>query len=214
MQDPARPSPGGAAGRPRARVHPRAGRAVQVEGGDQGRAGRGVRRRGAGRARGPGFDLAAYLVPAIALVLALGASATAVARWRRRRGPPATDAPSGPGTAHGAGTTRTPRGPTAEAAARLDRDLERYDFERDSPRSSPPRCENPACSRRRHDDHRLRRRLDLLRLAGVCPWFRATSPRSPGSRSPTSKADGGGSKCSSRRCSSACPSPSCSSPWA
>jgi len=58
-----------------------------------------------------GFDLAAWLVPAIGLLLAAGAIGLAVTRWRRRRG----DGPDGQ--------------PATEAGgARLDADLERYDL--------------------------------------------------------------------------------------
>jgi cytochrome c-type biogenesis protein CcmH len=64
--------------------------------------------------RGSGFDLSAYLVPAIAFVVALLALGGAVWRWRRagrdRAGPPPPAA-----------------GPGAEQAARLDADLARYD---------------------------------------------------------------------------------------
>ena len=65
-----------------------------------------------------GFDLAAYLVPGLALLaggLGIGISA---ARWRRRRPRPSPDPPP-PGT----------RGPTDAAAenARLEADLKRYD---------------------------------------------------------------------------------------
>jgi cytochrome c-type biogenesis protein CcmH len=73
---------------------------------------------------GEGFDLAAYLVPAVALALALGGCAVAVARWRGGRGPPAA---GGSGGAATAGSARAP-GAAPEASARLDRDLERYDF--------------------------------------------------------------------------------------
>jgi cytochrome c-type biogenesis protein CcmH len=58
-----------------------------------------------------GFDLASYLVPALAILLGGGGIAVAATRWRRRRGrrgpPPA--APAG-------------------ADARLEADLERYDL--------------------------------------------------------------------------------------
>lgn len=61
-----------------------------------------------------GFDLSAYLVPVIALVVAVCALALAVARWRRDgdRSPP-------PGAA------TAPRG---EEAERLEADLRRYDL--------------------------------------------------------------------------------------
>ena len=60
-----------------------------------------------------GFDLSAYLVPAIAFVLALVLLAIGIARWRRDgdRGPPADAAP-----------------PQGEQAERLEADLERYDL--------------------------------------------------------------------------------------
>ena len=74
---------------------------------------------------GEGFDLAAYLVPAVALALALGACAVAVTRWRGTRGPPSAEASAGAAGAPGAASAR---GPAPEASARLDRDLERYDF--------------------------------------------------------------------------------------
>jgi cytochrome c-type biogenesis protein CcmH len=63
--------------------------------------------------RGSGFDLSAYLVPAIAFLVALLALGAGVWRWRRagRDGEP-PDA-SGPG---------------ADGAARLDADLARYDL--------------------------------------------------------------------------------------
>ncbi|CAA9514557.1 MAG: hypothetical protein AVDCRST_MAG45-2127, partial [uncultured Solirubrobacterales bacterium] len=55
LQDAPRARPGGSPGRPRARLHPRAGRAVPLEGCDQGRAGRRVRRRGPRRPRDRGL---------------------------------------------------------------------------------------------------------------------------------------------------------------
>ena len=73
-----------------------------------------------------GFDLAAYLVPATVLVAALGACALAVARWRRSGLAPAEAGSSGAGDASGS-PSRAP-GPSAEASARLTRDLERYDL--------------------------------------------------------------------------------------
>jgi len=59
-----------------------------------------------------GFDLAAYVVPALALLVAGAGIALAAARWRRRRSPD-EDAPPAPAGA---------------AKARLDSDLERYDL--------------------------------------------------------------------------------------
>jgi cytochrome c-type biogenesis protein CcmH len=60
-----------------------------------------------------GFDLAAYVVPVLAVLLGLGAVALAVIRWRRRRGTPA---PAG--------------GPPASAGEdeRLDADIKRYEL--------------------------------------------------------------------------------------
>ena len=60
-----------------------------------------------------GFDLAAYLVPALALLGAAGLVVTASARWRRRRVPIA------------ASTTGDGELPAADAR-RLDEELERY----------------------------------------------------------------------------------------
>ena len=62
-----------------------------------------------------GFDLSAYLVPIVAVLVAILALAFSVARWRR-----AGERGSEPDT--------TPRGPDADDAARLDADLERYDL--------------------------------------------------------------------------------------
>ena len=63
---------------------------------------------------GEGFDLAAYLVPALAMLLAGGAVLVSALRWRRRRAaavpPPATEP-----------------APTA-SSRRLESDLERYDL--------------------------------------------------------------------------------------
>jgi cytochrome c-type biogenesis protein CcmH len=60
-----------------------------------------------------GFDLAAYLVPALALLLAGGGVAAATVRWRRARlaAPPKSDSAS-----------------DDRASAKLDSDLERYDL--------------------------------------------------------------------------------------
>ncbi len=63
---------------------------------------------------GSGFDLSAYLVPAIAFVVAVVALALGVLRWRRAAKPP------GPGS--------SASGPQGEDAERLDADLARYDL--------------------------------------------------------------------------------------
>jgi len=63
--------------------------------------------------QGSGFELSAYLVPAIALLAAAVALAVGAARWRRRGGGdggPPGDAPGG------------------EDSARLDADIARYDL--------------------------------------------------------------------------------------
>jgi cytochrome c-type biogenesis protein CcmH len=66
---------------------------------------------------GSGFDLSAYLVPAIAFVLAAIALALGVRRWRRAGKPP------------GAGGSSPPnKGPQGEDAERLEADLARYDL--------------------------------------------------------------------------------------
>jgi cytochrome c-type biogenesis protein CcmH len=57
-----------------------------------------------------GFDLAAYLIPALALLLGGGAVVLAVRRWRGTRGP------------------RPPRPASKASAAQLDADIERYDL--------------------------------------------------------------------------------------
>ena len=61
-----------------------------------------------------GFDLSAYLVPVIGLVVAVCALAFGVARWRRDgdRSPP----------------PRTATGPRGEEAERLEADLRHYDL--------------------------------------------------------------------------------------
>jgi cytochrome c-type biogenesis protein CcmH/NrfF len=60
-----------------------------------------------------GFDLTAYLIPVLAILVAAGALAFSVARWRRdgKRPPP--------------GGSTAPRGEDAE---RLEADLSRYDL--------------------------------------------------------------------------------------
>jgi cytochrome c-type biogenesis protein CcmH/NrfF len=65
---------------------------------------------------GSGFDLTAYLVPAIAFVLAAVGLALGVRRWRRAAEPPE------PGDSPAAG------GPRGEDAERLEADLARYDL--------------------------------------------------------------------------------------
>jgi len=66
--------------------------------------------------RGSGFDLSAYLAPAIAFVVAAAALALGVLRWRRAAKPP------------GPGATPAASGPQGEDAERLDADLARYDL--------------------------------------------------------------------------------------
>lgn len=65
---------------------------------------------------GSGFDLSAYLVPAIAFVIAAVALAFGVRRWRRA-------AANAPGAANAAA-----EGPQGDEAERLDADLARYDL--------------------------------------------------------------------------------------
>jgi len=64
---------------------------------------------------GSGFNLSAYLVPAIAFVIAAVALALGVRRWRRAGKP-----------SHPEGVTDA--GPQGEDAERLDADLARYDL--------------------------------------------------------------------------------------
>ena len=66
--------------------------------------------------RGSGFDLTAYLVPAIAFLVAIVALALGVRRWRRAAKPPGGDGESGPA------------GPRGDDAERLEADLARYDL--------------------------------------------------------------------------------------
>ena len=63
-----------------------------------------------------GFDLSAYLVPAIAFLAAVVALAISVWRWRGRSRPPGSDG-DGP-----------PDAPTGEESERLEADLARYDL--------------------------------------------------------------------------------------
>ena len=65
---------------------------------------------------GEGFDLAAYLVPALALLLAGGAVGLTVVRWRGGRRADATDQP----------VTAQPG--SGAAGERLDDDIARYDL--------------------------------------------------------------------------------------
>jgi cytochrome c-type biogenesis protein CcmH len=58
-----------------------------------------------------GFDLAAYVVPALAILLAAGALGFAALRWRRTRAEPGGRS-----------------GPTGAADARLDEDMDRYEL--------------------------------------------------------------------------------------
>jgi cytochrome c-type biogenesis protein CcmH len=64
---------------------------------------------------GSGFELSAYLVPAIAFLVAVVALAIGVARWRRRGG-------------DGGGEPTAGDGPADEDSARLDADIARYDL--------------------------------------------------------------------------------------
>jgi cytochrome c-type biogenesis protein CcmH/NrfF len=66
---------------------------------------------------GSGFDLSAYLVPAIAFALALAGLAVGVRRWRSAGG----DSP-------GTGKPGATDGPQGEDAERLEADLARYDL--------------------------------------------------------------------------------------
>jgi len=64
-----------------------------------------------------GFDLSAYLVPAVAFALAVAGLAVGVRRWRR--------AGDGPGDS---GEPRASDGPRGDDAERLEADLARYDL--------------------------------------------------------------------------------------
>ncbi len=67
--------------------------------------------------KGSGFNLSAYLVPIVALIVAAIALALGVLRWRRAGGG------SGPASAGPAAA-----GPSGEDSERLDADLARYDL--------------------------------------------------------------------------------------
>jgi cytochrome c-type biogenesis protein CcmH len=64
--------------------------------------------------RGSGFDLSAYLVPAIAFLVAAAALALGLRRWRRTGGRPDPGSAAAP--------------PSEEDAERLDADIARYDL--------------------------------------------------------------------------------------
>jgi cytochrome c-type biogenesis protein CcmH/NrfF len=63
-----------------------------------------------------GFDLSAYLVPILAILVAVGVLGVSVTRWRRAGGPP--------------GSRRTGNGDglAGDDAARLEADIRRYDL--------------------------------------------------------------------------------------
>jgi cytochrome c-type biogenesis protein CcmH len=77
-----------------------------------------------------GFDLAAWLVPGLALLFGAGVVAVVVRRWRRNRWQRWPDHPPGndPGDPAGDREPRRPEPPSGAAAARLDADIERYDL--------------------------------------------------------------------------------------
>ncbi len=65
---------------------------------------------------GRGFDLSAYLVPAIGFLAAVIALAFGVARWRRASPRPGSDG------------APTHKGPSGDDAERLEQDMARYDL--------------------------------------------------------------------------------------
>jgi len=65
--------------------------------------------------KGSGFDLTAYLVPVLALLVAIAAIALALARWRRDGRNAQAESAAG-------------LAPRAEDAERLDADIARYDL--------------------------------------------------------------------------------------
>jgi cytochrome c-type biogenesis protein CcmH len=62
-----------------------------------------------------GFDLSAYLVPILAILVAIAVLAISVTRWRRAGGPPQS-------------RRETEEKPAADDAARLEADIRRYDL--------------------------------------------------------------------------------------
>ena len=74
-----------------------------------------------------GFDLAAYLVPALALAVALGVAAVATVRWRRRRPRPSAGTVLVEGEGEGTSSAAVPGKPSPSATARLERELEAFD---------------------------------------------------------------------------------------
>ena len=118
LRDAARPGYGGAAGQPRARVHPAPGLHLQVEGRDQAALAAEFGDEVLALPDDDRFDLAAYLVPALALVVGLGAVGFAALRWRRRQRAAGNEG----GTSAIGGT------PASKDSERLDSDLERYDL--------------------------------------------------------------------------------------
>jgi cytochrome c-type biogenesis protein CcmH len=67
---------------------------------------------------GSGFDLTAYLVPAVAFLLAVAGLAVGVRRWRAAGDEPAADSAE----------RKASGGPRGEDAERLEADLARYDL--------------------------------------------------------------------------------------
>ena len=77
-----------------------------------------------------GFDLAAYLVPGLAILLAGGAVAATALQWRRARGRPGDAEPvGGPPGGRPAGTEAVGATPSSGAdEKRLQSDLDRYEL--------------------------------------------------------------------------------------
>jgi cytochrome c-type biogenesis protein CcmH len=75
-----------------------------------------------------GFDLAAYLVPALGILLAATALGFAALRWRRNRRWPDYPPDDDRGDPVGTREPRRPAPSSGPAAARLDEDMDRYDL--------------------------------------------------------------------------------------
>jgi cytochrome c-type biogenesis protein CcmH len=75
-----------------------------------------------------GFDLAAYIVPGVGVLLAAIAVGFAAVRWRRNRRWPDYPPDDDRGDPAGTREPRRPIRPSGASGARLDEDMDRYDL--------------------------------------------------------------------------------------